>query len=136
MKKGLFLLMASIAIAVTSCKKDLVVNDVQASQSERVATNAATVLQPPAPKLSLSKTKSNYGALIDGSSSEDSYTFKNNVAGKLGVSCVRDKCLWPGSRKVPMLTSSYNILLNFTSTNPMPMKFRTDVIKLSKGFRK
>ncbi len=126
MKKGYFFFMAAIAITVTSCRKDLVSNDFQASQSER-GTASATASEAPVTKLSLSKASTNYGALISASSSSDPYGFTNSIAAKLGLSCIRDRTIVPGNKKVKMLTSSYNVLLNFSSSGSMPMKFRTDI---------
>ncbi len=57
----------------------------------------------------------------------DPYLFTMNVAGDLGISCIRDKAPVPSAKKVKTLTSGYTILLNFTTNGIMPMKFRTDI---------
>ena len=126
MKRNCLFLMAIIAITVSSCsKEELASNDLMTSSQTNAATAETTT--GTVSKLLLLPSGTNYGALIDASDASDSYTFTTNVAATLGLSCLRDVAPVGAAKKVKTLSSQYNILLNFTSTGVMPMKFRTDV---------
>lgn len=128
MKKITLFAVAFIAITTTSCRKELVTNDLQSSQTSSAENAAGNTLTTSVNKLPLSKTSTNYGAWIIASLTEtDTYGFVTNVAGDLGLSCIRDITPVPGSKKVKNMLSEYNVLLNFSSVNPKPMKFRTDL---------
>ena len=123
MKRSFIFIMAIIAITVSSCRKELGSNDVMAAQSSKSTTTTT-----PAPKLALNRTTTNFGALIDSPIDTASYTFNMQVAGELGISCIRYRTPVPSNnKKLQILTSNYNILLNFNSTGTMPMNFRTDL---------
>jgi len=64
--------------------------------------------------LPASKT-TQYGALIDAPSIINSLGFQVKVADQLGVSCLRSRVRVPGSSKVPILNTTYKVLLNFNS---------------------
>ncbi len=123
--KTFVLFMAVIAMLLSGCTKEITatgLNNDAATASTALADVPALV-----PKVTLLKTGTNYSALIGApDTTTDAYGFITTVAGELGVSCLRDKAPVPGTKKVQTLGSVYNILLNFTSTNPMPMNFRTD----------
>ncbi len=126
MKRVSFFMMAIIVIIFGSCSKELASDNVLTASQTNEAT-AATTTTTSITKMTLSVNKSNYGALIDASNASDGYTFETGIAASLGLSCLRDVTLVPSSKKVKTLTSAYNVLLNFSGTGVMPMKFRTDI---------
>lgn len=134
MKRVSFFMVAVIAITFASCTKEIASENVPATSQTDDATAAVATVGANG-KMSLSSTKSNYGALIDASAVSDFYTFETGVAASLGLSCLREGLIVPSSHKVKMLSSSYNILLNFSSTGPKPMKFRTDLTQYQTDLR-
>ncbi len=127
MKRVSFFVVAVIALTISSCSKEIATTDQQAlSQSAGSMTSTTST---PVTKLSLSKTSMNYGAWILSPYADTdtaNYSFVTNVASELSLSCVRDITPVPGIKKVKTLTSQYNVLLNFLTTTPKPMLFRTD----------
>ncbi len=128
MKKSNLLLVASIALTIASCRKELATNDALTAQSVKVANTTSSAPTIPETKVSLSKTSMNYGAwILAPTTDEDPYGFVTHVAGQLNVACIRDITPVPGVKKVKTLFSKYNVLLNFSTKKPQPMKFRTDL---------
>jgi hypothetical protein len=130
MKRSKIFIVAAIVITFASCTKELV-TDYPESVSEKSSNSLTSTTTTPLTKLSLSKTSMNYGAWILSpyeSTDTASYGFVTDVAGSLGLSCIRDITPVPGTKKVKTLTSQYNVLLNFLTTNPKPMVFRTDTV--------
>ena len=127
MQKNYVFLAAAIALTVTSCTKEYVAtNATGGTVSDN--TNSLTA-NSQSGKIAISKTSTNYGAWIlspYASTDPNSYNFVTDVASELSVSCLRDITPVPGNKKVKTLTSQYNVLLNFQSNKPKPMKFRTD----------
>ena len=124
MKRVSFFMMASIAIAMTSCTKELASDSVSSSASELAVPGTITT-----PKLSLSANTMNYGAWVLSpyeSTDTAGFGFVMDVAGSLGLPCLRDITPVPGVKKVKTLSTQYNVLLNFLSNKPKPMIFRTD----------
>lgn len=131
-KKCLLFIVAGFAITQSSCRKELATIDLSTIPANSTAEVTNTEFISLATKISLSKTNTNYGALISTPADADPYSFVTGVAGQLGLSCIRDKAPVPGNKKVKTLSSSYNILLNFSSIAAMPMKFRTDITAYKK----
>ena len=101
MKKITLFAVAFIAITTTSCRKEMVTNNLQSLQTSSAGNAAGKVLTTSATKLPLSITSTNYGAWIIAPPVEtDTYGFVTNVAGDLGLSCIRDITPVPGSKKV------------------------------------
>ena len=130
MKRDLFIITAFIAIILSGCTKvfdsDDLDNPDAATEVNAFTGNSSFTTVP---KIALLKSGTNYSALIGApDTSTDPYDFIINVAGQLGLSCLRDKAPVPGTKKVQTLSSVYNVLLNFTSTAAMPMSFRTDTV--------
>lgn len=127
MKKTFLFIMAAVAITHSGCRKDVAAAGLLTLPTSPTTEMKSATLSSPITKISLSKTGSNYGALISTPADADPYSFVTGIAGQLGLSCIRDKATVPGNKKIKTLLSSYNILLNFSSIAAMPMKFRTDV---------
>ncbi len=123
MQKVNLLMGAFIALTVISCKKEVAGTRVQAYlDSKAIPVTEATS------KIGLSTRLSNYGAYISvPDTAASSYDYTCNVASELNVSCIRQGVLVPQGRRIDLLSSSYNILLNFNSSGTMPMPFRTDL---------
>lgn len=134
MKRVSFFTMAVIAIFFASCTKEMASENVPTTSQTNDATAAVATLGANG-KMSLSSTKSNYGAYISTVAASDSYTFETDVATSLGVSCLRKGVVVPSTLQIKTLSSAYNVLLNFGSGGKMPMKFRTDLTQYQADLR-
>lgn len=125
MRHFYFLAVVCAALCFGSCKKESLSNT--ALNSIAAATDlddaaAGTRKTPP--------TK--YGADIGAPKGADAFAFQMNVAGQLGVSCLREGVSVPNKRLgedlVPALRTQYKILLNFSSPGKgkQTIPFRTD----------
>ncbi len=114
-------MMAFVVLLATGCRKEKA-----AIQHLSPQSNINTEKFDPSLK-GTAKTVARYGALIGAPANVDPYQFTIDVAGAIGLSCIRDKAPVPGTKKVKMLTSGYKVLLNFTTCTTMPMRFRTDL---------
>ena len=118
MKNILFFSVAILVFVSIGCQKESLT---------KTQNNTSTAKRGTGFRSSLSKPNTSFGALIAApDEAEDPYQFITDVAGEIGLECIRDKAPVPGSKKVKILTSGYNVVLNFTSIGTMPMLFRGD----------
>lgn len=105
-----------VATLATSCQKeDQFTNAILNSGQPAGASANALLLKP----YGLPGKATQYGALIcppDGSAGW--LAFQQNVAGQLGISCLRGSTQVPGNGNPPnLLTSGYNVLFNFNTSD-------------------
>ena len=129
MKHFCFLAVVCVAIFLGSCKKENLSNTVLNSTSaESLSTEALAARTP----------KTRYGADIGSPPGTNDFNFQMNVAGQLGVSCLRAAVTAPssklGSNLVPELNTQYKVLLNFSSPGKgkKTIPFRTDTKQYKK----
>ncbi len=127
MKRNVVMLMVFAALASASCRKESSITDLSESVQSNLLSDNASAIQIDGSKKKLWKSLTNFGAFITQPGDDDPYNFITDVATELGVSCLRDRTPVPGNKKVKLLTSDFNVLLNFSSTGEMPMSFRTDL---------
>ncbi len=133
MKHIYFIATLAIAVLLGSCKKEGLNNTALDNATTANDGNEMAVdLQGRAPV-----TK--YGAYIGAPPKKNRYDFEMNVAGQLGISCLREAVKVPAisldQDLVPQLRTQYKVVLNFTSqrakgTEPgTQIGFRTDTKK-------
>jgi hypothetical protein len=128
MKRLYFLSLVCVVMLLGSCKKESL------SDTALNTTTSADLLA----EASVATIRTKYGADIGAPVGANDFNFKMNVAGQLGVSCLREGISVPNKRLgedlVPELRTKYKVLLNFSSPGrgKQTIPFRTDTEQYQK----